>query len=282
MSMRQSMDLDRIQRALVRAWVTPAIADEAVHVRWADQPYPQVGTRFVVLNFAAPPATRQIDHTDRLVVRPSLIRAVVAATFPAGQRLRLLVNRYPHDVVVVGANDPGAARTALVTAVNAGPEPVVAAPGVGVGELTLAPAGPGGLMGARGVPHGLLTLSTLATEDVFETGGSRVATLSVSVHAPRGTGRTSADQIAVDLVTHLSDGAIRRALNREGIGVWQITPPRDLSGLEGTEFERRIQFDVRLGLRARLTGTGIPIESVELAGTVADVERTFTVEVPEP
>lgn len=284
-AMQHAIDFDRVQRALVRAWVQPALADEQVVVRWADQPLPKVGSTVVMLNMPTPPSPRQVDHSDRLVTVPSSVRVVVGTPFPAGQGFRLFVNRYPFDAIATTPETAGttpagrnAIRDALVAAVGAGPEPVAAAAGPGDGELLLAPARPGGLVSVRARPPGLLTSTVLATEDVFDSGGSRTALLSVTVFGS-ATG-LSADQIAVDLVAHLAKGSIRRALNREGIGVWTISPARDLSALSGTEIERRVQFDVRLGLRARLTEAGIPIETVELERTASGVTRTIT--IPEP
>lgn len=282
-AMQHAIDVDRVQRALVRAWVQPALADEQVVVRWADQPLPKVGTTVVMLNMPTPPSPRQVDHSDRLTTVPSSVRVIVGTPFAAGQGFRLFVNRYPFDAIATtpdsAATTPAgrnAIRDALVAAVGAGPEPVAATAGPGDGELLLAPAQPGGLVSVRARPPGLLTSTVLATEDVFDSGGSRTALLSVTVFGG-ATGPLSADQIAVDLVAHLAKGSIRRALNREGIGVWTISPSRDLSALSGTEIERRVQFDVRLGLRARLTDTGIPIETVELERTAAGHTRTITI-----
>lgn len=281
MPMRHAIDIDRTQRALAR-WVSSSVADEAIEVRWSGQAAPKVGRRWVVLNLVTPPYPRQIDHGDRLVVRPAVVRLVVAAVFAIGQRFRLVVNRYPYDVQALVANDPGAIATALAAAVAAGPEPVDAVAGATPGELTLAPAQPGDLQSVAMMPRALAATppTVLATEDVFESGGSRNAVCSVTCYSPNGVGSLSADQIAADLLTHLAEKPTRNALNREGVGVWSMTPPRDVSGLQGTELERAVAFDLRLGLRARLARPGIPIESVEVLRTAAGITRTITIPTP--
>lgn len=279
MPMRSAIPLDRIKRAL-GAWVETARADDDIELRWAGEPYPRAGTRtFVVLNLPTP-ATRQVDHSDRLVTVPSSIRFELADTFPAGQRFRLFVNRYPHDVIAATANDPDAVIALLIAAVVAGPEPVDAttpAPG----RLLVTRIDPGDLTSAALVPAALVpAVDVLTTEDVSESGGARMGTLSVNVHSPRQTGALSADQVAANLIASLAEGAVRRALRNEGVTVWSTTTPRDVSALEGTELERRIQFDVRLGMHSRLTRAGVPIEGIEIARTVGTVSGTIT--VPEP
>lgn len=282
MPMRHAIDVDRIQRALAR-WCTSSLAGESVELRWADQPAPRAGTRrWVLLNLAVAPAPRQIDHGDRLVVRPTAIRFVIAPTFSAGQRFRLLVNRYPFDHTAAAANSPAAVATALAALVLDGPEPVTATAGPGLGELTVARAQAGDLTSAALLPAGLVAdgPDVVDTEDVFESGGSRVATCSVTCFSPSAVGPLSADQLAADLVTHLAEKPVRRALRNDGVSVWSATQPRAVSTLQGTEIERAIAFDLRLGLRARLARAGTSIDVVEVLRTAGGITRTIT--IPQP
>lgn len=282
MPMRHAIDIDRIQRGLAR-WVSSSVADEQIEVRWADQPAARsAARRWVLLNLVAPPAPRQIDHGDRLVVRPTALRFVIAPTFPAGQQFRLLVNRYPFEHTALAADSPAAVATALAALVLDGPEPVTATAGPDPGELTVARAQPGDLQSAALLPASLVDEGpeALATEDVFESGGSRVAVCSVTCFSPSGVGPLSADQIAADLIAHLAEKPVRRALRNDGVSVWSVTLPRAVSALQGTEVERAIAFDLRLGLRARLTRAGIPIEAVEVQRTAAGSTRTIP--IPQP
>lgn len=281
MPMRRSLDLDRAQRALAR-WVEAAVADEPIAVRWAGQPYPRPGERrWALLNLSSPPSPRQVDHAGRLVTLPSGALVTLAGTFAAGQHFRLVVNRYPYpDHVAVAPNDPTAVATALAALVAAGPEPVVASVGPGPGALTLAPAQPGDLQSAALVPASMGTVAATGTQDVFVTGGSRSALLSVTVFAPLAVGPLSADQVAADLITHLSTPPVRRLMRDAGLGVWSVSAARDVSALQGTELERAVQFDVRLGMRARIATNGTSIDTVELLRTAAGITRTIT--IPQP
>lgn len=287
MPLQHAIDFPRIRRAFARLWIGEVLRDELAagtwDQRWAGQPHPRPNARrFVMLNFVGMPQPRQIDHSEVYRQLPTGIRFTLGPELAAGQQLRLLVNRYPHDAVVVTPNDPDAAAELLASVVNDGPEPVDATTSPG-GVLTVAPRALGDLVSARLVPAALAPNPVrLGTVDCTESGGTRAATLSVTVVTPTsvsgsGSGEYSADQVAVDLVAHLArKRPIRNRLNLEGIGIWSTSIPRDVAALQGTELERTVQFDVRMSVRARLIDPTSVIERVEQLATIGGTTTTIT------
>jgi hypothetical protein len=276
MSARVGLDLDRIRQALAEA---VELVTE-VPARWANQNAPRTNaTTFVELGWTMPPAPMQVDH-DAFRTLPARVRVTVAASFEAGRQGIVFVDGAKYSALALVADDPTGLRDLLLATLHAGLDhDRHTATAVGGNAIDVARIEVGGLTAVKVAPPDVLTSGVLELDEVFETGGARLAALSVNVHGS-AVGREAVDTIADAIATGLRAEDVRMILRRAGIGVAAIGRPRDLSGLEGAELEARVQFDVRLNLRTSARRPATTIDTVQIGRTVAGRSRTLT--IPEP
>lgn len=277
MTIRLAVDTLRVKKAIC-AWLEDEFGGD-VAVRIGDQNYPSGPYPLVTAKLTLPPAPTHLDgEVTRLL--PTSVQ-VDFANPTAGKEYRLLVNRWPVDHTAAGT-DPNTVRDAVVAAINAAtfPEPVTATALGGAGSMQIDQVLLGDLREVRGVPRADVTIATLATAMASEVVGARTALLTLEIFARSPARSNSADAIAATILAGLKEESTIMRLRQSGIG-YEGAPsaPRDLSALSGTEIEQRVQIDVRLFFRSRLTKPMTPIENVEIEQQTP-YAQTFTVSAP--
>jgi hypothetical protein len=270
MAIARTVDLPRIERVLGR-FVETTFAG-SVGVRWQDQNHPRPPLPFVGFKLISPPTRLGLASRVRQRV-PRTVRVTVAGV-GVGSTERMLVVNGLHVAATAATDD--AMRDALVAAVNDSEEHVTASDGPLSTQLDITGDTVGDLRTIRGI--GGLTIANLVEEDVVYQTQRKRALLSVNCHSRAAVGEASADAILQALQHALEDTDRLPTLREHGIGVLTISPARDLSQLENTEQESRVQCDVALLVSSRTARLLERIEVVQIDRLVGDNAGTITID----
>lgn len=291
---RIAVDMRRIRKQ-IGSWLEDEFGAE-VAVRNADEDYGSPTMPFLTFAFVLPPGATHIDG-QAIHTLPTSMK-VVFANPTAGKDYRLLINRYPVDHIAVDA-DADRVRDAFVTAINATsfPESVTASALTVAGGMQIDQVELGDLREVKAIPTegafgygdeygdaygGALDVEvvTLATATAAETVGARTGLLSVNAysHSPVRH-QPSAEAIIATVQSAVFERETITRLQRHGVSLGKPTAPRDLSALSGSEIEQRVQIDIPVFVRSRLTRAVDTIETVEITQQ-APYEHTFQVAAP--
>ena len=86
------------------------------------------------------------------------------------------------------------------------------------------------------------------TNDILDVSGQRTMDYSIQVFGNPASGPTIAKQIGADLSTSLTKPSVLDKLRAGGVAIFNIENIKDIPTLKETEYEERVQFDIKIGV----------------------------------
>jgi len=178
----------------------------------------------------------------------------------AEQRYALILNGYQYHYDGLAGDTTSTVRDGLLAAITADVEAPVAASATGLGGITITPTEVGGVWSYE-ITGPLTLVADLADEAVLVTSARLVCQLRVEAFSTSRSPRAGAWATITRVLAGLKNPNYAMdylALN--GIAVWLVGQPIDLSSLEGSRWQSRTSFDLYVTI---LSTSVSPVDVIE-------------------
>jgi len=258
--------LDRLQRALF------SVMSEAtgLPVAWDYQEVPMEarGQSFVGLTMTVAPAPVNRMHRRGPTIEPISTVMLTVGPVVVGTRVGIVLNDFNYFEDVVAGDTDETVRDRLAAQIEdpSNIEPVAATP-VGVDALSLTADFVGAIASLSVYGTVSAGAPVFDTQHVQLVEGTQVGLVTVEAYSKLREPRLGASAIIQQCHAALQSEDLVERLRADGVGIWNYTPPADLSAIAGAHWETRQAFDVNVAARARWAR---PVDIIETVSGTAN------------